>query len=45
MNTVSYEKFDEKEALKRFILSDLHTFVKHLKDNYDRQRYYQNQTQ
>ena len=29
-----YEKFDEKEALKRLILSDLHSFVKHIKNNY-----------
>jgi plasmid replication initiation protein len=29
-----YEKFDEKEALKRLILSDKFIFIKHIKENY-----------
>jgi plasmid replication initiation protein len=32
-----YEKFDEKEAIQRLILSDLYTFVKYMRENYTNQ--------
>ena len=32
-----YEKFDEKEAMKRLILSDFYTFVKYMRENYTNQ--------